>query len=390
MDRGNGASKLSGKRVIFIFGNLELGGGERQGLLLARRLRDCCGCEVQIWGLAAAPGTVSQLCEASGIPWKSVGLRWRFGVRHALANVAALARFALLLRREKPDLLIPYTFLPNLVCGLAWRLTGARLCIWNQCDAGFFLERGVWHRLAVRLTPRFISNSEQGRQALKEVYRLEGRPLAVIANGVVVDSPLSGRKAWRAKLGVPESAFVACMLANIHRLKDHATLIRGWRQFLDATPDAWARGVLVLAGRQDEGYQALQGLVESLGLQKNVLFPGAVDDVAGLLHACDLCVHSSLSEGLPNAVLEAMSAGLPVVGTDIAGVREAVGPQGYRFLAPCGDAELLGERVAELFRDEGLRVRQGEMMRRRVQEEFSASRMFDLTTDFIGAGWPDP
>lgn len=390
MARNNGVSKLGGKRVIFIFGNLELGGGERQGLLLARMLRDRCGCQVQVWGLAAAPGKVSQLCEISGIPWKGVGLRWRFGVRHAPANALTLARFASLLRREKPDLLIPYTFLPNLVCGLAWRFAGARLCIWNQCDAGFFLERGGWHRLAVRLTPRFIANSEQGRQALNDVYGLEGRPVAVIANGVVLDSPLSKREAWRAKLGVPETAFVACMLANVHRLKDHATLIRGWRHFLDAAPDAWGRGVLVLAGRQDEGYQALQGLVESLGLQKNVLFAGAVDDVAGLLHACDLCVHSSLSEGLPNAVLEAMAAGLPVVATDIPGIREAVGPEGYRFLAPCGDAELLGERIAELFSDEGVRARQGEMMRRRVQEEFSASRMFDLTADFIGQGWADP
>lgn len=384
-------SRLSGKKVIFVFGNLELGGGERQGLLLAHRLRDCCGCQVQVWGLGEAPGKLSQLCEVSGIPWKGVGLRWRWGVRHALANMVALSRLALLLRREKSDLLLPYTFLPNLVCGLTWRFTGARLCIWNQRDAGFFLDRGLWHRLAVRLTPRFIANSEQGRRALQDAYRLEGRPMAVIANGVVLDSALSGREEWRARLGVPEGAFLACMLANIHGLKDHATLLRGWRHFLDcAAPDAWARGVLVLAGRQDEGYQTLQGLVESLCLQENVRFAGAVSDVAGLLHACDLCVHSAVSEGLPNGVLEAMAAGLPVVATDIAGVREAVGPEGHRFLAPCGDAELLGDRVAELFRDEGLRAGQGERMRRRAQEEFCVSRMFDLTTDFIGEGWPDP
>ncbi len=389
LNLNSAVSSLKYKNIIFVFGNLELGGAERQGLLLARWLKEVCGANVQVWGLREAPGRLSQLCDESGIPWQGITLPWKWGYRNIVQNFCELWRVAVLLRHCKPDLLLPYTFFPNIICGLVWRFTGAKLCVWNQRDEGFFLERAFWRSLAVHLTPYFISNSVQGREALLKAFTICPEKVVVIHNGFSLERAQTGRREWRARLGLSNESFVACMVANIHAHKDHATLLKGWRHFLNDVVPAGTSPVLLLAGRDDEGGDRLKGLVGSLGLVDNVIFAGGVDDVAGLLAAADLCVHSSKSEGLPNAVLEAMAAGLPIVATDIPGIREAVGPEGYRFLVPHGDARGLADRIGELFREPSLRASLGEIMRQRVHEKFDPSLMQGRTVSFIAEHWPN-
>lgn len=384
----NTLSLLKNKRVFFVFGNLELGGAERQGLLLARCLKDEYGADVHFWGLNDEPGRLSRLCDESGIPWHGIKLHWRWGYRHIVHNLRELRRLSALLRRNKPDLLLPYTFFPNLICGLVWRFSGATLCVWNQRDEGFCLEREFWRSLAVRLTPYFIANSGQGREALLKAFGVRSNRVTVIPNGVLLDGAQAGRKEWRARLGVRDDSFVACMIANIHVRKDHVTLLKGWRQFLDHVDPVGTSPVLLLAGRDDEGGDRLKDLAASLALCDSIRFLGGVDDIAGLLSAVDLCVHCSESEGFPNAILEAMAAGLPVVATDIPGIREAVGPEGYRFLVPHGDAKVLADRIVELFRDLTICSSLGDKMQQRVHEKFAPSLMCGSTASLIAEHWP--
>jgi glycosyltransferase involved in cell wall biosynthesis len=136
-----------------------------------------------------------------------------------------------------------------------------------------------------------------------------------------------------------------------------------------------------LAGRIDVPEAEIRGLIAELGLQDSVLLTGAVDDVAGLLAASDLCVYSSRSEGIPNGVVEAMAAGLPVAAIDIPGVREAVGQEGLSFLA--ADAETLAESINRLYENEQLRQQFGLIMRERAASEFSVEAMCRETVDFI-------
>ena len=94
----------------------------------------------------------------------------------------------------------------------------------------------------------------------------------------------------------------------------------------------------MLAGRPEGRRELLEVLARDLGLGERVRFVGDVDDVAGLLGASDVGVLSSTPlEGCPNAVIESMAAGLPVVGTDIPGVREALGDEGRPFLVAAED-----------------------------------------------------
>jgi len=376
---GAAASALKGRRIVFVFGSLELGGAERQALTLARHLSAREGAEVEVWGFNR-PGPAAAICERHGLAWRVVPFYFGGRLPRRLARLFKLAR---LLRAARPDILLPYTLIPNVVCGLTWRLAGARACVWNQRDAGIVRMGDVWERAAVRLTTRFVANSRQGARFLVDELKATASKVRVIRNGVEKLTPELGREAWRARLQVEEGCFVACMVANLHRHKDHETLLRAWRTVADALRAGGREAALVLAGRRDDAYGPLLSLSRDLGIDDRVVFPGHVSDVAGLLGASDLAVFSSRSEGCPNGVLESMAAGLAVAGTDVEGISEVLGAAGRPWLAPAGDAEALAGVILKLARDPALRAAVGEENRKRVRDDYDPARMCDETAALL-------
>lgn len=364
------------ERTIFVFDTLELGGAERQGLLFAKYLREL-GSHVQIWGLTGEPGALATLCDDAGIPWRALRIDWGTRLVEAHINAFELRRLAVGLREQQPTLLMPYTFFSNVTTGLIWRLTGAKLCVWNQRDAGFYLDGfNPWRSAAARLVPRFIANSQAGKDALVRAFAATVR-VAVIHNGVDLAPPKLSRAEWRAKLGARDSTFVAAMVSNIHGNKAHIELLAAWRRVVDRRPDS----LLVFAGRQEETSRDVRELVRGVGLTDHVRFTGMIDDVSGLWRAADLCAHCSLTEGLPNAVLEAMACAVPVVGTDIPGIREAVGSDAVRYLVPLGGILRIADIILELAGDPDMRRRVGLGLQQRAQREFSAEAMCRATVE---------
>lgn len=370
-------STLKGRRIVFVLFNLELGGAERQALILARHLVEHEQAAVEVWGFNK-PGPVAQLCEQLGVAWRLIPYPLKSG---SLVRFAGLVRFALALRRARPDILLPYTFVPNVLCGLIWKWTGARACVWNQRDEGVMRFVSGWARSAARRTPAFISNGEAGARFLVETLNVDPAKVRVIENGIEQSPPKNDRHAWRARLEIGDDSFVACMVANLHDNKDHRTLLKAWRRVVDQSNGH--KRVLVLAGRHDGAYESLAAMAHELDLNGEVRFAGQVLDVPGLLSAADLGVFSSVTEGCPNGVLECMSAGLAVAGTNIDGIKSAIGAAGLPFLAPPKDPEALAGVILKLADDPILRVTIGAENRRRVRNEYGADRMCDETIDVL-------
>jgi glycosyltransferase involved in cell wall biosynthesis len=368
-------------RVAIVLGGLELGGSERQALLLARYLAHKQGAEVEVWGFGD-PGGAAEMAEEYGIPWRAVASPWS----PKRLRLGSLARFAWMLRCAQLDVILPYTMLPNVVCGLIWRWTGARLCIWNQRDEGLYrMERRAEHR-AIRQTPWFVSNSQAGVDFLIRTFGVNPDRIRLIHNGVELARPESDRPTWRSRLGVSEDCFLACMVANLSVFKDHVTLLKSWRKVVDRMDAISRPAVLLLAGRFNTTYESLKVLANDLELGRSVRFLGKVNDIAGLLSAVDLGVFSSHTEGCPNSVLECMAAGLMVVGTDIPGIREAVGPDGYSFLAPPGDVEALADQILGLAANPKMCAKRGAANRHRIEMEFSPQRMCEKMVALIVDG----
>lgn len=375
----HGALMLKSRRIVFVLGNLQLGGAERQALILARYLAEHEQAMVQVWGFNQT-GPVAEICDRHGLPWRMIPYPFT-GPRYT--RLRGLVRVCTALREMKPDILLPYTFGPNVVCGLIWKWTGARASVWNQRDEGIVPYGSPSVGRAAKLTPRFISNSDRGAQFLIDKLHVDAAKVTVIRNGIETVAPESDRRAWRERLSVDDRSFVACMVANLHTLKDHVTLLHAWRKVVSDFERNGRSALLVLAGRHDGAYESLTALAAELKLNGTVRFAGPVSDVPGLLGAADVSVFSSRSEGCPNAVLESMAAGLPVAGTDIAGIREVVGPGGAEFLTPAGDADSLANVLLKLAKDPELCARSGAQNRERIRERYDWLRMCKETVNVL-------
>ncbi|MCP4106418.1 MAG: glycosyltransferase, partial [Desulfobacteraceae bacterium] len=198
-------SPLKNKRVIFITHSLELGGAERQALNLAQYLLHKEKAEVHFWAFRDS-GEAAKLCDVHGIPWRIVPLNVYTGDKRQLKNAVKLWW---VLWRTRPDIILSYDTPPNMLCGLIWRATGARLCIWNERNAYAFRLSSRLDRWASRLTPWFISNSHHGANTLIHVLGVRPERIQVIYNGIVPGKAESSRAAWRKQLGINDNCFLA-------------------------------------------------------------------------------------------------------------------------------------------------------------------------------------
>jgi glycosyltransferase involved in cell wall biosynthesis len=361
---------LKNKKIIFMLASFQLGGAERQALLLGEYLQNNKGANVEFWA-GGTFGPVIQWCLKKKIKYRSIEFYGK----------GSLEKLSVELQVKKVDVLIPYCTLPNVVCGLIWKKANVKSCIWNQEDAGIISMPGIMP-IALRQIRIFISNSYAGANYLSTVWDVNKESINVIPNGIKLDFPVKSRNDWRVELGINCNSFVAIMVANLQAFKDHYSLIRAWRRVVDLSTKKEAP-ILVLAGRKDNTYDNIKNLVNSLKLESHVILPGEVEDVSGILYASDLCVYSSNNEGCPNGILEAMMANLPVVATKCEGIGEAVGYENDIFLAKPRDEKKFSDLILLFMNNSMLCKAVGKKNKKRVEQFFKIENLWVDTADII-------
>jgi glycosyltransferase involved in cell wall biosynthesis len=183
----------------------------------------------------------------------------------------------------------------------------------------------------------------------------------------------------------PEAGPVVAWLGRIEPLKDLHTLIRGFRRVHQELPAARLR---LVGPTADAWYEAsCRALVRRLGLGRCVTFAGPTGSPAGALADAAVVARSSISEGMPYPVLEAMMTGRPTVSTDVGGVAELVGDTG--LVVPPGDPAALATGLLALLRDPDRRRSLGQAAARRARSHFPLDRMLrayhQLYTDITPA-----
>ncbi len=351
------------RRAVIVLRSFDLGGAERQASLLANGLLRTGRFSVSV--VAFEPGTRVPALLDPLIPAAVL----HPGSGRNPRRIVSTVRFIGGLKGLQPDILIPFTDWPNKVVGAVWEWTGAKACIWNQRDEGREITGSFLERRALRRVSAFVANSRSGADFLIGTFGIDPNRITLIPNVVVPLKARRSREQWCADLSIDRDSFVVTMVASLSRFKDHETLLDAWPGIRRSVPGA----VLLLAGREGDRAASIRKKVAGL---KGVQLLGEVDDVGGLLDASDLLVHCSYLEGMPNAVLEGMAAGLPVIATNCPGTREALGSDN-RWLVPIRDASALATATMTLAQNPGLRVRVGKKNKERTLLTFSSEKILN-------------
>ena len=332
-------SQMKKRRVIIFLESFKMGGAERQAMLLAKGLKY----DYDFHFMAADDdGELIHFCQKEGFPYSSVSIE-RYGGKGT--RLADAFRVLSAFMRLRPAVIIPFTYFPNLYANMVWRLTGAKICLWNQRDEGRLIMGGILERFALKQASNIISNSVIGADFLKSKFPFIDH-VQLIQNAVVQEEPIFTPAHWRAQLGLEDQAFIAVMVANVHQFKDHDTLIRAWALFKTDHDEASAK--LLIVGEDYGLGQKLKALSHSLSIEEDVVFLGRQQDIPGLLTTCDLGILSTKKEGMPNAILEYLIFGLPVVATDLPDIRLLL--EGTESaVVRGGDVQALGVAIATFY-----------------------------------------
>jgi glycosyltransferase involved in cell wall biosynthesis len=356
------------RRVMFFCDSFTHGGSERQMLHLLRLL-DRSKYQVSVACLKRQ-GPFLPDVEQLGVTIHELPL-------HSLRSFDAVRwifRFARLLRRERIELLQTFEFYGNAIAVPAARWAGVPVVLASRRElAG---DRTSWQQRAIRLAcwlaHGIVANSRAAGSRLIGLTDSDTSKVTVIPNGISLEEfePEMAPADVREALGLNAACPLVGTLGALRPEKDYGTFLRAAARVAGAVPQA--RFVLIGEGSERA---RLQALARELGLTERVLFAGDRKDVANLLNAVDVFVLSSITESFPNAVLEAMAVGRPVVATKSGGTPELVEDGKTGYLVPVGDAEAMAARIVELLHKPELRRNFGASGRARVEREFTPARM---------------
>lgn len=359
-------------RVLFVVSGLGLGGAERQVVLLSRELARL-GHLVSIYTLNRRTARLDELAGTS--------VEVLFDQKRARLDPGVLLRLRRHVRAWRPDIVHGFLYDGDLYSRLAgW---GAGVPVLNsERNDGYALSamQALGYRLTAPLCDGIVANSHAGAGFARRLHRVPAGRVDVVWNGIDLEeiaARLDGAAPAAHDL-FPGAGFKRlCLVGAIKPQKDHALALRVVRRLVDRDP-AWR---LVCVGDElpdgVRGYKArVLAQLDQLALEPFVRFVGRRRDVPEIIASSDLLLVTSLHEGFPNVVLEAMACGTAVVSTDYSDVRRILGPA---QIARSREAAEIAERVVRCYaRREELAAAQRRWVRRHATAAASAAALLEV------------
>ncbi|HEY7459930.1 MAG TPA: glycosyltransferase family 4 protein [Xanthobacteraceae bacterium] len=347
-------------RILHTEASTGWGGQEIRILDEAAGLR-ARGHDVQVAAPAAAP--IFHAARSRHIPAHDVSLD-----RRSIGSFLALSR---VIGAFKPDVVVTHSSSDSWLAALVTRMPSRRAALVRTRHLSTPVARGSLNRwLYGRAPVRVVTTGEAIRDQLIKTLGLDPRAVVSIPTGADMSRFRPGDKAGaRARLGLSTEAPIIGIVATLRSWKGHRFLIAA----MNDQRLAHARLVIVGDGPQDP---VLREQAASFG--DRVLFVGQQDDVVPWLHTFDVfALPSTGNEGVPQALVQAMACGIPVVTTPVGAIPELVRDRETGLIVPPGDEEALAAAIATLLTDQTLAGRLAAAGRERVSAHFTAAAMLD-------------
>ena len=379
--------------MLILITQLELAGAQKVAISQARYFFEQ-GYPVILCFFYDKAGIKNTLVEKE--PFTIMDLEAKKNTGSSLANVfrtfRSIIRLYKLLRKEKIQVIETLTFYSNMIGIITAWIARVPLRISSQRNT---LERFPRWFLTLdallvnsRLTDKMVAVSEQTRRYCIEIEKMNPEKLITIPNGVCLEDYARGQwvktelENFRETLGVPLHARVITSIARYHSQKGHQYLIEAAPKILQKHPES-----LFLWVGDGELKGELENKIQSKGLSKSFILLGVRKDIAKILACSDLFVLPSLYEGMPNVLLEAMAASLPVIATAVGGSKELIFDNKNGILIPPADPLALGEAINALLSDKERRLQFGSKACKYVEENFSEKKMHGQYEKMVQELW---
>lgn len=360
-------------RIMHVITDLDIGGAE---LMLLKVLRNS---DLNLYDHLVVSlktrGKVAKGIEDAGFRVIGLGMKWyNFPL--------CLWRLYRILRKEKPDIVHNYLFHAELSGRICGRMAGVPVIISSlrSVDVG-----SDFRRLLLRLTDNLVDAvtavSEKVAHEHINNRTTKREKMKVIYNGLEPDREegKGNKDELKRRMGIPPSDCLALSIGSLRPAK-------GYSFAFDAVKMLKERGrdvrLLILGGGSYK--KNLEAEARDKGIRDKVMFGGEREDTSVFLNMADVFVMASLWEGLPNSLLEAMQAGLPVVATKVGGIPEVVTDNENGLLVDPKDGKGLADAIERIIKDDVLRSRVAQNAKSYVKEKFDIRKTAAETERLYG------
>jgi len=380
-------------KILRIITRLNIGGPAIHAVLLTKGLR--FKTQLVTGSVGEGEGDMSYLAEEKGvrpilIPELGRKIRWR-------DDIVAFLKLYRLIKKEKPDIIHTHMAKAGTLGRLAGIVAGVPIRIhtfhghvfqgyFNPLATKLFI---IIERVLARFCQRIVTISPAQYHQLCYDYKIAPRdrfvliPLGFDLAPFLNSETQAGR--LRKELDIPLETYLIGIIGRLTPVKNHRLFFRAAREVLKREPE-----VKFLVIGDGELREELNAFVKKLGIEEKVIFLGWRRDMDLIYADLDVVVLTSINEGTPVTLIEAMASAKPVVATRVGGVPDVVKDGVNGILVPPEDAAGLAQGMLKLLKDKGLREDFGRAGREFVRERFSQDRLImdmeNLYTSVLDGG----
>jgi len=358
-------------RVLHLITNFEIGGTERQAVELLKRL-DVDRYELQLAAI-----------HADGPLYSEISSKFPCVVEFPLTsfyNANAAKQFVRLrswLISQRIDILHAHDFYAGILGVIGAQFTGIRIIASQRHLQLSDRWVHIWsERLANRFADRVLVNSEAIRQRILSTSGVAARKIVLIRNGIRFPGQAPGVEAAHGdlcrELGLDTGVRIVGSVAKMRAEKGHSFFIEAARRIIRSMDDVH----FVLVGDGPLRHE-IESKAKEYGIRDRLHLLGDRLDASRLCAGFDVAVLASLREGLPNTILEAMAARVPVVATAVGGVIELIQDGRTGYLARPADPVSLARQIELALRDRVGSARIAALGSEFVKEQFGMQTMVD-------------